>query len=341
MYRNAVSFLAILLVILGLTQCATSKFISPAASNGPRTHASIRVTADGTFQIFPIPNFCVFSTGQIAVGPDENIWFANGCDAVDRITPNGVITVYPIPTLNSGPLGITAGPDGNMWFAEAGGDRIGRITLAGVITEFPVPREATQPTFITAGGRGSHDLWFVTNGHVPHIGRISLTGTVTEFEIPGANSRTTFIGQLTGGRDGNVWMAQSEGLGGFIDRITPSGGVTQFKLADRTFGIALGPDGNIWFTTGPSNIGRITPIGTVTEFTVPDDGAGADQITSVPPSTLYFSIANAGQIGRINTNGKITIINIPGTASAIATGDGGTVWFINQNQGELVHFTPN
>src|SRR5882724_2268244 len=37
--------------------------------------------------------------------------------------------------------------------------------------------------------------------------------------------------------------------------------------------IALGPDGNLWFTEGSGNkIGRITPAGEVTEFPMPATG---------------------------------------------------------------------
>ena len=39
--------------------------------------------------------------------------------------------------------------------------------------------------------------------------------------------------------------------------------------------IALGSDGNLWFTEMVGKIGRITPAGVITEFSIPTDGSSA------------------------------------------------------------------
>jgi streptogramin lyase len=52
-----------------------------------------------------------------------------------------------------------------------------------------------------------------------------------------------------------------------------SGAIRLFDVpgADSTWGIAVGKDGNLWFTEYKSEqIGRITPQGTITEFPVPN-----------------------------------------------------------------------
>ena len=102
--------------------------------------------------------------GDIAVGPDGNLWFAvsvvastldsasalraTGVTAgkIGRITPTGAVTLYPLPTAYSDPGGIAAGPDGNLWFTETiygpippaapRSGAIARITTDGVITEY-------------------------------------------------------------------------------------------------------------------------------------------------------------------------------------------------------------
>jgi hypothetical protein len=57
--------------------------------------------------------------GGIAVGPDGNLWFAEGgINRVGRITLTGTVTGFPVPTTASGPSDIAAGPDGNLWFTE-------------------------------------------------------------------------------------------------------------------------------------------------------------------------------------------------------------------------------
>ena len=70
---------------------------------------------------------------------------------------------------------------------------------------------------------------------------------------------------------------------GKIGRITTAGDITEFSLpndASRPYGIAAGPDGNLWFTEGyyqqylaersASRIGRITTAGVITEYPLPN-----------------------------------------------------------------------
>jgi hypothetical protein len=59
--------------------------------------------------------------------------------------------------------------------------------------------------------------------------------------------------------------------GNRIGRITPAGVITEFSTgispASHPYGIAAGPDGNMWFTEYAGNrIGRITPQGVISEF---------------------------------------------------------------------------
>ena len=73
------------------------------------------------------------------------------------------------------------------------------------------------------------------------------------------------------------------------------------------FGIAAGPDGNLWFTevTGPNQgaIGRIDPTtGDVTEFTAGiSPFASLSGVTAGPDGNLWFTEKNGNRIGRINT----------------------------------------
>src|SRR5436305_11502728 len=56
----------------------------------------------------------------------------------------------------------------------------------------------------------------------------------------------------------------------------PLGAFSEFSVpTSQPFGIAAGPDGNLWFTDSAGNqVGRVTPAGTVTEFTVPTANSG-------------------------------------------------------------------
>jgi streptogramin lyase len=95
------------------------------------------------------------------------------------------------------------------------------------------------------------------------------------------------------------------------------------------FGIAVGSDGNLWFTEPlTSKIGRITPSGTISEFAIPS-GAIPDGITAGPDGNLWFTEANA-TIGRITPSGTITEFPIAFPESSLAgitAGPDGNLWF--------------
>jgi len=104
--------------------------------------------------------------------------------------------------------------------------------------------------------------------------------------------------------------------------------------------IAVGPDGNLWFTeSGVNKIGRITPKGVITEFG-PTSGTPRG-ITAGPNGerALWFAegTGETSKIGRITTKGVITNefpVPIPPTyghgtdyPTAITAGPEGALWF--------------
>ncbi len=86
-------------------------------------------------------------------------------------------------------------------------------------------------------------------------------------------------------------------------------------LGSGTWGICLGPDGNIWYTsTWGNSINKITPSGVVTQYTLP---------TSVSPliikpgwdGNLWFTGQSSITLGRITPHGIITLFTQPQLAS--------------------------
>ena len=125
-------------------------------------------------------------------------------------------------------------------------------------------------------------------------------------------------------------------------------GFTEFPLTSgyvRPLEIALGPDGNLWFTelTGP-NIGRITPAGTITEFPVPANGSFLQTggMVAGPDGNMWFTDAGNNSIGQITTSGVITEFPIP-TASTqtrfITLGPDGNLWFSELNTDKVGRIT--
>jgi virginiamycin B lyase len=96
----------------------------------------------GSFQEFPVPpsdnEFYDRIPHRLVVGPDGNIWFTAGSDALGRITMAGEITLYILPpaecsinpVLGPSPFGLTVGPDGALWLAAGLGHAVLRFGIA-------------------------------------------------------------------------------------------------------------------------------------------------------------------------------------------------------------------
>jgi streptogramin lyase len=132
----------------------------------------------------------------------------------------------------------------------------------------------------------------------------------------------------------------------------PVGTITEFSKgvtpASEPFGIAAGPDGNVWFTESgfektPGAIARITPAGVVTEFRngLPEF-SGPGGITTGPDGNLWFT-DSGGRIGRITTSGAITEFSAGllsfATPTSIVAGPDGNLWFTDF-RGRIGRITP-
>ena len=95
--------------------------------------------------------------------------------------------------------------------------------------------------------------------------------------------------------------------------------VKEFGVLTTTgqpWGIAAGPDGNLWFTERSSNkIGRMTPTGTVTEYSLPVAGGYPAGIVAGPDGNLWFTENSGNKIGRDTTSGTIAEYTIPSSGA--------------------------
>ena len=168
---------------------------------------------------------------------------------------------------------------------------------------------------------------------------------------------------------GLVALAGCSSLGGgggsspalLPDSVRPNDGAAHDKRGTIKFfiddyadpvpsGIAAGPDGALWFTdTGNDTIGRMTTHGS---FTFYQTGVELSTgITAGPDGALWFTTAQYDPnafIGRITTNGTLTLFNDPTGyfPQGITTGPDGALWFGESNgtigrittQGSVTHF---
>jgi virginiamycin B lyase len=334
-----------------------------AAGDGSRLEERVMLTL--TLTSFPIPLVQVVQPAGIVTGPDGNLWFTEKqAGRIGRMTPSGTLTEFALPKLPPqtgappgalaeppSPQGITAGPDGALWFTTSN-SLIGRISTFGTITEFKVDGLTQANSTIITGPDGN--LWFT--GVAGEIGRITPSGTVTKFAVDPTASSPPTVNGITAGPDGALWFT---GLIGELGRMTTAGTVTEFALPTipppsgaspetqptkvTAAGITTGPDGALWFTGVPNEIGRITTSGKVTEFPTPDQIGPGRTISKGPDGNLWFTLAfvpadpaKNPSIGRITLSGNVTAVRVPGTFSSIGgltAGPVGNLWFTEQEDG--------
>lgn len=311
--------------------------------------------------------------GGLVAGPDGNLWFTlsarigpsgtiKGKSGVGRITPAGEVSVFSAGLRKAAVPGeIVAGPGGVLWFVDnATPSQIGRVTAQGTITEFPT---GLQQALGIGGLAPTPDgnLWFTQVFDLPHgdnepgglIGRMTPEGVVSSFGSPPAANGGPVVAP-----DGNVWFVEwVSGVGArvSIDRVTPGGEISRFgeKAVGIPAHLAIGPDGNVWFTAQQS-IGRVTPSGQITTYTKCLDYrqlfSEATSIISGPGGDLWFASVTSRQlpsmeeppaIGRVTPSGEITQFKdgLTGEPSSLVAGPDGRVWFTAGGE-EIERITP-
>jgi streptogramin lyase len=328
--------------------------------------------------------------GQIALGPDGNLWFPaigygnfatnQPSGAIGRLNSAGQFHLFTLPEPNSYPTTITFSRDGTLWFTAfqgngqlapigdtaphftSGFSEIGRMTPNGQFHLFTLPSSDVYLTSIAVGADGN--LWFTENldgtgTTSQRIGRMTPAGAFADFPVsaPFANG---YLRQIIAGPDGNLWFSlegsdASYNALGALGKITPQGAISFIQLgkfavpADMT----VGPDHNLWFTTG-FEVGRVTMAGQVRLFD-PDPQASAGNrldlggIAAGPDGALWFATANV-VVGRVTTDGAFTFYDFPpntdfdngsssltlGQLKGIVTGADGALWLTDD--GQIGHF---
>jgi streptogramin lyase len=265
-----------------------------------------------------------------------------------RTTPAGVMKRFAIPTASSGPSGIAVGPDGAVWFAETGSGKIARVEADGGIKEFAIPPLSdggtSAPFDLTAGPDGN--LW-VTLQFANAIARVTTAGHVTEFPLPSSDAGRSDLSPyvIVAAPDNNLWFTSF--AHGVVSRITTEGVVSYFPASERSFGIAVGPDGALWFAM-QGKIGRVT-LGaspTVTEFAVAGF-LGAGIVAGPDCESLYADDALGNRIRRFappladaGPDAALVFTDFDLKApnsdpQSIARGPEGTVWFAEVGSGKI------
>lgn len=239
----------------------------------------------------------------ITLGPDKRMWFTEyGSSNVGAVTTSCKVTEYPLGFSPSDAIEMTLGADKNLWM-PTDFNGIVRITPTGGVSAFSLPDgNSAQPTSVTLGADGN--IWFLeANGpcfqgqNFTNIGKVTPSGAVTEYAV-GLHGNGYGIAN---GPDGRIWFADPGGCNGFTSRVgvisTNGSGLKYFSSGLPAFvdTIINGGDGNLYFGTFTSQIGRLTTKGVVsTVWNLPSSPAFPVLGMTIGPDTNIWFSDNAG-----------------------------------------------
>src|SRR6266540_1832628 len=120
------------------------------------------------------------------------------------------------------------------------------------------------------------------------------------------------------------------------------------NIDNGPYHVALGPDGNMWFTHPDSDrIGRVTTgkKTRVKEFGAGiTRGGGPEGITAGPDGNLWFTEFGGNRIGRITPGGEVTEfaagITQGSSPQGITAGPDGNLWFTEETASQIGRITP-
>ena len=248
--------------------------------------------------------------GDVVYGADEGIIVAISTvshSARVVVQFSGVNVPVPVPV-----TAVFTAPTGDFWYAFTVPNEpdLGEIFITNSSYQQKFPQAITR-----SGGYGpmivgpDRMVWAAGESDVhlpqfdikPSLDRIDpfTRKLLHSYALPATASITAMVSQSS---LNSVWFADA-GRNVIGRIVTTTGFIQTFRVAIANAGlagIALGQDGNLWFTESNANkIGRFNPAGagTFTEYPVPTANAGLGQI--VPYSARRFFFAERHALAKI------------------------------------------
>ena len=178
---------------------------------------------------------------------------------------------------------------------------------------------------------------------------LGSVGDITAI-TPAVTGSDQSIAGLATGPNGNEWFTMPGSKK--IVRMNPqTQAVTQFDLSAalcQPQGIALGPDGAMWFGCQGGSIGSITTAGAVTYYAVGTPGQGStfarvDTVITGPDGNIWYAQFSEGTVGIVSpiTGLLKRIVAVsPSPSGGLTVGGDGNVWAVGINDTEVTRITP-
>jgi virginiamycin B lyase len=207
-----------------------------------------------------------------------------------------------------------------------------------------LPRYFVPPVATAAATAPDGTAWFAVDGALVRIGHDGAVSTIPMHEL--------HPDSMAFDADGTLWFTETNhSLIGSVasdGRVrTHTRGLTRWNSGPQW--IARGPDGAMWFTELRDRIGRIAPDGRITEFAhgIPYRSSPGG-IVAGPDGALWFTLWHGNVLGRMTTDGRVTLHRGLVTPSrgnefdpaAVLVPDGhGGFWFNESQGGRVAHLT--
>ncbi|MGH2486853.1 MAG: virginiamycin B lyase family protein [Ktedonobacterales bacterium] len=335
-------FLAVLLLIGGLTGVILAGMGAPKSASAPASKPAIHSTGQ-TANAAPVPTeqasaplppgvqpAHIRAWGTVpgnsgvmlpALDQQGNLWFGEMfTNKLARLDPQtGVITTWTAPKGRYNIMDTVVDSQGNVWYSEQAANYIGRFDpTSEQFTLYPLgTSSAPQDLVFDSAGK----LWFTEFSSKGKIGRLDpATGAITTWNVPEATPGTTpYPFSLAVLPSGQIWFGDLSG--GAIGRLDPTTGAIQnYHLSDPTAGVyAMAPDGQgrVWFTEYQSGkLGYVdTRTDKVTEIAVPQtlgNPAGMYAIVPGADGTIWFTSNGSNAIvAYASATGAFTFYQLP------------------------------
>ncbi len=220
----------------------------------------------------------------MAVGPDGSLYIGDRNNRrVRRVGPDGIITTVAgdgqsgfsgdggpaTQAALSDPIAVAVGPDGSLYIADRNNNRVRRVGPDGIIT--------------TVAGDGqigfSGDGGLATQAALSETIGVAVGPDGSLYIVDRGNNRIRRVGP-----DGIIITVAGNGRSGF----SGDGGHATQAAVSAPFGMAVGPDGNLYIADSSNNrIRRVGPDGII--ITVAGNGQSGFSGDGGPPTQAALS----------------------------------------------------
>jgi len=227
------------------------------------------------------------------------------------LTPGGVIVV-----------------GGDMWVAQ--GTALTRVHIAsGTVKSFSTPTGG-YPQDVALGPDGN--LWTtlgVTGG--AYIARFTPAGAGQWklFALPSSDQP----GLIVSGPRKLLWFSAGDN-GQSIEAMNTHGNIViAAGAADTVTSMLVGPDGDVWFTTGGGqsydigDVGFVTPAGNLTEYSTPTKQHLTLGIAAGSDGKFWFAEQMKNIIASVSAAGQVTEYRVIQNAPDVLGAIGDQIWF--------------